>query len=386
MVTLDLATMMHDPFPTFAALRAEEKWTFSPQMNMSMVSRYDDVVFVDEHPEIFSAEVPGALLTRTIGQTMIRLEGERHRRARSAGDEPLKRRAVQRNWTQVIADLVTDHLTPLRSRGKADLAADFASPFTGACLKEIIGLPDASPADIGRWSDAYIAGLINNADDPGVWSQAKIASDEARECVAAAVERVRREPDATVISAMANGSEDGLSLDEIAANVRLMIAGGFNDARDIVATLPWLLLTHPEYRERVAHDAQAFERAIDESVRWLTPVGSYPRVLVQDYSSPSARLTAGDRVLVIAASANWDPDVFAEPEHFDIDRPNLDRHLGFSVGNHYCLGSHLVRAMARAAVPAVLQLPGLKPTARPEFVGWQFRGPVSVPVTFQVTS
>jgi len=378
---LDLDAMMLDPFPAFAALRASDRWTWSEPMGVWLVSRFRDVVDVDTRPDLFSAEVPGTPLTRTLGLTMIRSEGARHRRFRSAGDGPLKRRAIQRSWPEVIADRVEQYLAPLRGRAEADLAADFASPFTGACLRDVLGLHTADPSDIARWSDAYIAGLINNSDDERVWAEAEVASGEAHDAVAAAVERVRDEPDATVVSAMAHASPDQpLSVEEIAANVRLMIAGGFNDARDAVATLPWLLLTHPEARARVAQDPEAFERSIDESVRWLSPVGSYPRVVTEDFSSPAAELRAGEKVLVIAGAANHDDRKFARPEAFDIDRPGLEDHLGFSVGTHYCLGSHLVRAMMRAAVPAVLDLPGIRPAAAPRFLGWQFRGPESVPV------
>jgi len=383
-VSLDLDAMMTNPFPYFAAMRAADQWTWSEQMQMWLVTRFNDVVFVDANPQIFSAEVPGALLTRSIGLTMIRSEGAAHRRFRNAADTPLKRRSVQRSWPDVIAGLVAQHLVPLREHSAADLVQDFAGPFTGACLRAVLGLPDASAADIERWSNSYIGGLINNSDDPDVWAETATASAEARDCVAAVLDRVRAEPDATVVSAMANAYPDApLSLEEITANIRLMIAGGFNDARDAVATLPWLLMTHPEIRARAAREPADFERSIDESVRWLSPVGSYPRILTEDYSSPAATLSAGDKVLVVAASANWDETTFAQPETFDIDRPNLDEHLGFSVGTHYCLGSHLVRAMVRAAVPALLELPGIHPTADPQFVGWQFRGPLSVPVAFE---
>lgn len=380
---IDLQAMMENPFPFFAELRSADRWAWSPEMGMWLVTRFDDVVFVDTHPEIVSTEIPGALLTRTLGTTMIRSQGARHRRFRAAGDEPLKRRSIQRSWSDRLGELMRAHLDPLRGRGSADLVADFASPYTGACLRQVLGLPDATPGDIQRWSDAYIAGLINNSDDPDVWAAAEIASSEARDAVAAALRHVRTEPDGTVVSAMAQAQPDNpLTLEEIAANIRLMIAGGFNDARDAVATLPWLLLAHPDARQRVAGDPAAFERAIDESVRWLSPVGSYPRVLTEDFSSPAADLRAGDKVLVIAAAANHDERKFRHPENFDIDRPGLEDHLGFSVGAHYCLGSHLVRAMLRAAVPAVLALPGIRPAAEPRFVGWQFRGPVSVPVVF----
>jgi cytochrome P450 len=383
---IDLEAMMSDPYPTFAELRADEQWRWSDQLKMWLVSRYDDVVFVDENPDIFSLQVPNNLMTRTVGTAMVRLDGAAHQRIRTASGEPLKRRAVQRDWKKVITDLVEELVSPLRTRTSAELMTDVASPLTGACLREVIGLLDATPADIERWSGAFIAGLINNSDDPQVWANARLASDEVRASVESNLIRVRKDPDASVISSMADAHPaDALSVEEISSNIRLMIAGGFNDARDALATLPWLLMKHPDARDRVFNDPKAFERAIDESVRWLTPIGSYPRVLAQDYSSPSADLKAGDRVLVIAASANHDDTKFPDPGRFDIDRPNLDEHLGFSVGAHYCLGNHLVRGMMRVLTPALLELPGIAPAADPEFTGWQFRAPVSVPVILDPT-
>ena len=97
-------------------------------------------------------------------------------------------------------------------------------------------------------------------------------------------------------------------------------------------------MTHPDAAERARSDTAAVERAIDESL-------------------------------------------FPDPQRFDIDRPNLSDHLAFSTGVHYCLGGQLARGLARAAVPAILALPGIRPAAAPGFYGWQFRGPLSVPVT-----
>jgi cytochrome P450 len=384
MTHIDVFEMMHDPYPTFTALRGEDRWTWSEQMQMYMVSRYLDTVYVDENPDLFSGDIPGDLLTRAIGRSMLRLEGDEHRRTRGSADEPLKRRSIQRNWQGVLDGLAEEYLAPLRSRGAFDLVADFASPYTGACLKVVIGLPDALPDDIRRWSDSYIAGMINNTQEPDVVAAAQGAYDEAQAHVVAAIERVKREPDASVISAMVNSPLDvPMTVDEIAANVRLIITGGFNDARDAVATLPWLLHTHPEQGERALADPAIFEKAIDESVRWLSPVGSYPRMVTRDLSLPAADLKTGDVILVVSAAANHDPSVFPEPDRFNVDRDNLNMHLGFSSGAHYCLGSHLVRAMMRSAVPRILGLPALEMTTSVEFFGWQFRGPLGIPLTFE---
>lgn len=380
--TLNLQQMMIDPLPTFAALRAQDRWMWSDEMQMWVVARYDDVVHVDTHSEIFSADLPG-LATRTLGTMMVRSEGSQHRRLRSAGDAPLKRRALDLSWTEVIAGLVDDYLAPLRAKGRAELVQDFASPFTGAVLREVLGLREAEPLDVARWSDAFISGVINNADDPDVWRVVDLASQECRNVVALAVDRVRDQPDFTVVSAMANNAASSpLTVDEIAANIRLMIAGGFNDARDAVAILTALLLQSPETLRRVRSDDDALERSIDESIRWLSPVGSFPRVLTRDICTSAADLRTGERVLVLLASANHDERKFQNPAVFDIDRPGLSDHLGFSTGLHYCLGSHLVRAMMRAAVPALLDLPDIALLREPAIVGWQFRGPDAVSVAF----
>jgi cytochrome P450 len=382
MVDLDFESMMVNPYPYFAAMRGEARWTWSEALKAYLVSRYDDVVMIDRDDQTFSVQIPNNLMSRTIGTSMLRLDGTEHKRIRTASDEPLKRRALHRNWSTVIDDLVAQTIAPLRSRGSADLMRDFAAPLTGACLAQVLGLADASAADIERWSAAIIAGLINNTDDQDVWATAKIACDEVRGCVKSALERVRRAPDGTVVSAMANAPlDDPLDFEEIVSNVELIISGGFNDARDAIATLSWHLLTHPEARSRAMAEPVTFERAFDESVRWLSPIGSYPRLVTRDISLPGGDFKAGDRLLVIAGSANHDDTKFPDPARYDIDRANVEDHLGFSIGVHYCLGNQLVRAIARSAVPAVLALPGIRAADTPQFYGWQFRGPLSVPVT-----
>ncbi|MGH8940358.1 MAG: cytochrome P450, partial [Actinomycetes bacterium] len=183
------------------------------------------------------------------------------------------------------------------------------------------------------------------------------------------------------VSAMARAHpEKPLSLEEVASNVRLMIAGGFSDARDLIATLSWLLLRHPQIRRRALAEPDVMDRAIDECVRWLSPVGAFPRQLTSDFDNGVVKLRQGEKILVLAASANRDESRFPQPERFDVDRPNLSEHVGFSLGMHYCLGTHFVREMARIAGPRVLALPGVRIEADPVFTGWMFRGPTAIHV------
>ncbi|MGH3367290.1 MAG: cytochrome P450 [Nocardioidaceae bacterium] len=377
--TLDLDELNADPFPVYADLRRAQPWARSEQLGMRLVSRYDDVVFVDQHPEIFSSEVDGALTTRAMGLSMLRSEGEQHRRLRAAAEAPLKRRAVRSDWTPVLEQIADDHVGRLRGRESLDLVSDLASPFTGACLAALLGLPDATPEMVRDWSDAFIAGATNNLDDAEIWRHAAQAKDAVQEHVAAAIERPHAATAGTVVSAMAQAHPGApLTLEEVASNVRLMVAGGFNDARDLIATLAWLLLGHPQIRRRASVEQDVMDRAIDECVRWLSPVGTFPRQLTTDFDNGDVVLRRGERILVLAASANWDESRFPQPERFDVDRPNLFEHVGFSLGMHYCLGTHFVREMVRIAVPRVLALPGLRVEAEPVFAGWMFRGPTAV--------
>lgn len=113
--------------------------------------------------------------------------------------------------------------------------------------------------DIERWSATFIAGLINNTDDPQIWARPKLASDEVRDSVASALARVRNQPDGTVISAMAGA---GLGIEEMVSNVEFIITGGFNDARDAIATLAFAR----RIAERPAVTALLVEESVDQSV------------------------------------------------------------------------------------------------------------------------
>jgi hypothetical protein len=172
-----------------------------------------------------------------------------------------------------------------------------------------------------------------------------------------------------------------LSNEEIATQVRLMLSGGFNEPWHALTTLAWQLCQQPALAGRVLCDPAAFDAAIEETMRWLSPIGALPRQLATDYTAGGVALRAGDKLLALAASANHDERKFADPDVFDLDRPNLSDHLAFSRGVHYCLGTYLTREQLRVAVPALLTgLPGLRVTAAPDMAGWMFRGPQSLPM------
>ncbi|MGH8894317.1 MAG: cytochrome P450, partial [Actinomycetes bacterium] len=178
---LDLEELDADPFPVYARLRAAQPWVRSELLGMRLVCRYDDVAFVDQHPEIFSSEVDGALTTRAMGLSMLRSEGRQHLRMRAAAEAPLKRRAVRSDWTPVLERIADEHVGRLGGRARLELVSEFASTFSGACLAALLGLPDATPELVRDWSAAFIDGATNNRDDARVWRVAAQARDAVQE-------------------------------------------------------------------------------------------------------------------------------------------------------------------------------------------------------------
>lgn len=371
-----------DPYPIYRQLRNDEPWAWSDRLGLWLVSRYDDVVFVDEHPEIFTAYQENSLAERSMGLVMIRTDGDTHRRLRSAVDGPLKRRNIRQHWTKALETSSERLVAELASLTEFDLVRDFAAPFAAEALMTVVGLPGATVGQVVEWSGAFIAGLSNHEDDAAVWARAGKAYREVGDRVEEAVARVGKEPDHTVISAMAHAElDDPLSIEEIATQVRLMISGGFNEPWHALAALVWQLCEKPELAKRTLGDPAALDAAIEETVRWLSPIGAFPRQLAADHHVGGVTLRAGDKLLALAGSANHDERKFPDPDAFDIDRPNLHDHLAFSLGAHYCLGTYLAREQLRVAVPMLLRaFPALRVVEGPVMAGWMFRGPVSVPM------
>jgi len=380
--------LYNNPYPIYRELRDHEPWAWSNELKVWLVTRYDDALFVDQHPEIFTAYQDNSLAERAMGQgTLVRTDGEAHRRLRMATDGPLKRRTVRERWAEGLQSHARELVDQLIQKPEFDLVTDFAAPFAAQALVRVVGLLGVTTSQIVDWSGAFIAGLANHENDPEVWQRCEQAYSEVGELVREKIASVRAVPDHSLISAMAHANlDDPLTDEEIATQVRLIFSGGFNEPWDAIATLVWHLCDQPELRERVLTDPAALDAAFDETARWLTPTGAFPRQLAVDYTVGDVTMRAGQKLLAVASSANRDERKFASPDTFDIDRPNLQDHMGFSLGAHYCLGVYLAREQMRTAIPMLFNsLDNLRLVRQPKLVGWMFCGLQSLEMRHDTT-
>lgn len=381
-ITLD--ALHDDPYPIFRRLRDEDPVAWVPAAGRFLVTRHEDVLTVERDQGTFSSVEVGSMMNRAIGPTLLRQDGGAHRRLRTAAEGPVRPRAVKEQWLprfQQNADALIDGLA---ERGHADLVGDYAGPLAAANLGAFLGLPSATPADIQTWSQAFIDGCGNYAEDAEVWRRCASAVSTVDEAVDDAIAFLREHPDRSVVSSMVHAA-DPLTDEEIRTNIRIFLGGGVNEPRDAIGVAAYGLLTHADQLDDVRSGRTAWKAVFEEAVRWIAPIGMYPRQVTRDVELAGRRLSEGDRIGVAISSANRDGRVFPEPDSFDTRR-RPGPHLAFGGGPHFCLGTWVARAsIAGVALPTLFRrLPGLE-LADPDAVrmaGWVFRGPLALDVTW----
>jgi cytochrome P450 len=369
--------LSRDPYPVYRRLRDEGACVWLDAANRYVVPRWDDVFGLDEVPGITAREEP-SLMTRAMGRTMLRTDGEEHARLRAPAHAPLRFRGFAERWGDMLAHEARGLLAPLRDRGHMDVLGDFAGPFAARTLKLLLGLDAARDEDLEFASQAFIDGVGNYGDDPGTWERCERANRLVDEAITADWDRAE---DGTVLREfIAAGT---LSEDEVRANIKLFISGGLNEPRDVIATTLHALLADPEQEALARENPENLAKATEESLRWTSPIGMFPRVVHEDTALGGVHLAAGTRIGVLIASANRDERHWEDPDRFDLRRATV-RHLAFSRGPHVCPGAFVARQqVARAALPALLALPGIRlATADVRYQGWVFRGPARLDVAW----
>jgi cytochrome P450 len=326
-----LEDLWRDPYPIYRKLRAVSPVVWVPAANRYLVTGYDEVLEVERQPELFSADEHNSLMHRAMGHTMLRKDGAEHRRERKAAEPAVRARMTNEHWTPLFQRLTDELVDGFVRRGEADLFTEFAAPFAELSLGAVLGLTDAA-AQLGRWSQDMMDGTGNYSGAPDIWVRCEAARDAAGAAVDAAAERLRDNPDASVISAMLHGPHP-LSGEEIRANARLFISGGLNEPRDATATTMYALLADPDQRAMVEADPSLLGRAFEESIRWVAPISMYPRMTTRATELGGVQLPAGASLGVMVGAANRDGSVFDDPDRFDLGCARR-RHLAFGGGAH----------------------------------------------------
>lgn len=367
-----------DPYPALATLREHDPVHWSAKYRSWFITRFDDVSAALRDTRFSSDRIapyrrakldgPDAdpALRAAFGvleEWMVFQDPPDHTRLRKLLSRGFTPRAVSRIRPRIeeLAEELLDAALA-SGTGRVDLVHDFAYPLTAAVIAEMLGVPRRDQDHFKRWSDQITGLVFGGMGDADRHATGATGMAELTGYLSELVAAHEREPADDMLSALiaARDEQDSLSHDEVIATGVLLLFAGHETTTNLIASGVLALLRHPEQQARLADDPELLGGTIEEVLRFDGPAKTVARVMAEDVELRGRTLRRGDRVFLSPSAANRDPEVFDDPDTFDITR-RQGRQLGFGVGLHYCLGAPLARLEASVAVPRVLEkLPSLR--------------------------
>jgi len=356
---LDPATYAGDPFPRYARLRAEAPVARNDTLGLWMLSRHAEVVAVSRDPATYCSSK--GILTMEIGAeyptppTMMHTDPPDHTRYRTLvqpGFRPSYMRALEPGIRRRARALV-DRIEP---GTPVDVVADLAVPLPLQVISDLLGVPEEEWPRFFRWSEAVIPG----ATDWPEGERAQLGGEMVTYLLAAAADR-RASPKDDIISELGAAEVDGDRLSDAELGmflVQLLVAGNETTRNMMSGGLVGFASTPGQWEGLAARADAAANRAlplaVEEMLRWTTPVVAFMRTTTREVELAGRLLGAGDPVLMLYASANRDESVFGpSADSFDAARdPNP--HVAFGFGAHFCIGAVLARVEGRILLEELL--------------------------------
>ena len=330
-----------DPFPAFAWMRRHAPAYFDESSGVWGITRYADIKEISKDPETFS-NAGGIRPDNDALPMMIDTDAPEHVRRRRLVSEGFTPRRIRESeeGIRVICDAILDRVC---EDGSADFVRDIAAPLPMIVIGNMLGVAPEDRADLLRWSDDMLKSL--GSPDPGAMEKAAMAGAEyATYIMAVAEQRKRDNQSDDLIGTLVHAEIDGDRLDDMSLIYEslLILIGGDETTRHVISGGMYELLRHPDQFAKLAADRSLLPGAVEEMLRWVTPIKNMAREMTRDVEFAGETLRKGQKLLLLYPSGNRDETVFDNPEEFDITRSPND-HMAFGFGSHFCLGNRLAR-------------------------------------------
>ncbi len=345
---LDGDFYVNDPYPKYTWLRENSPCHWDEVNELWVITRYDDIVAIEKNKRQFinsDREKGGYRPNIPADHSIIGNDDPLHQARRTLVSRRFTPRAVQQ-WAERISSEVDELLDPVIDKGRAEIVTELAAPLPAKMIGFLLGFPDDLWPQLKHWSESTI--MLGG----GPRYHNKTGQDAVLEFVGACVELYETKkacPAADVMSRWVEVEEStgGLvgdspfGLDQIISDCLLLLDGGAETTRTVIARTLLDLADRPDQWDKLKAGAD-IEVAVEEFIRWVTPIHNFCRVATADYELHGQTIRAGQQVIMMYGSANRDPKHFEDPDQYDVTRqPN--HHISFGFGTHFCLGAALAR-------------------------------------------
>jgi len=389
------ADSCRDPYPDFAAMRRQapiQKVDLAKLMGdavaalganlpeVYVASSYAAVSEVLRDGKRFSSSGYAATIGLVMGPTILVMDEPEHGRYRSLIQMAFRTKALKKWEHELVGPIVNGYIDQFAGRGGAELVRALTFPFPVYVIAGLLGLPKQDLPRFHRWA----VGLISVSFD---FANGMAAAKKLGDYLTPIIESRRAHPQEDIISVLTQAELEGTRLDNehILGFLRLLLPAGAETTYRSSSNLIFGLLTNPEQLEAVRRDRSLIPRAMEEGLRWETPLTGIGRKCTEDTEVCGVKIPKGAMVQVSLGSANRDETRWEHPDRFDIFRPPK-QHMAFAFGPHRCLGMDLARMETEVVLNSLFdRLPNLRldPAAEDVHItGRIFRAPRRLPVLF----
>lgn len=341
------------------AARAAYKWmranqpVFRDRNGLAAAATYQAVLDAERNPELFSST--GGIRPDQPGMPyMIDMDDPSHLLRRKLVNSGFTRKRVM-DKVPSIEKLCDTLIDAVCERGECDFVRDIAAPLPMAVIGDMLGvLPDERDMLL-TWSDDLVSGLSSTVDEQAIQKLMDTFAAYTAFTMEVIADR-RASPRDDLFSVLVNAEVEGsrMSDDEIVFETLLILIGGDETTRHTLSGGTEQLLRHQDQWRQAVADPELLPSAIEEMLRWTSPVKNMCRTLTADTEFHGTSLKSGEKIMLMFESANFDEAVFGNPDEFDIHR-NPNSHLAFGFGTHFCLGNQLARLELRLMLTKVLE-------------------------------
>ncbi len=370
-----------DPYPVFERLRREAPIAWIPSVQANIASTWKECWEIASDFDNFGGTTDPAN-EHVFGQpNILSVDGDLHAGLRTMIDPQLRPRAVKQYIEDLARPIARRYVAGLPETGPAELMAQYFEPISVRALGDLLGFEEIGSDTLRHWFHDLSTGFANKGLHPEGFAVSDAVSEEIRAVVDPKLARLSREPDDSSLSHwLHDGMPEGQARpsEYIYPTLFVILLGGQQEPGHGAGSTLLGLLSNPDQFRRVAEDKNLIPRAVNEGLRWCTPIWTtLGRSPYREVERAGLKIAAGSHILLAYGSANRDEAEFERPDVFDIDRTQHP-HMAFGTGKHACAGSSFAPNVVRIALEELLEAyPSIEPDPDQEspLGGWIFRGP-----------